>query len=67
MTINVTAADEPEQAPEEGKKEVVNPQDIDPESMMIVEAFDPVLVTCHNDSFIRFWTPEVRLVHVLDV
>ena len=65
MTINITAAEEhPDHtdADEEKKEEIVNPQDIDPESMMIVESFDPVLVTCHNDSFIRFWTPEVRKI-----
>ena len=33
--------------------------DTDPDSKMIVETFDPVMVTCHQDSFIRFWSLQV--------
>ena len=31
----------------------------DPESHMIVETYDPVIVTCHQDAMIRFWDAQV--------
>ena len=34
----------------------------DPDNKMIVDEYDPILVTGHQDSFIRFWTPEVRFI-----
>ena len=35
--------------------------DIDPEARMIVDTYEAVLVSCHQDSFIRFWTLEVKI------
>jgi hypothetical protein len=35
--------------------------DDNPEAHYVVEVFDPVLVSCHNDSFIRFWNLQVNL------
>ena len=31
----------------------------DPDAKMIVETYEPVLVSCHQDSFIRFWSLQV--------
>ena len=39
----------------EDEKEV----DLDPSANMIVETFEPILVSVHQDSFIRFWSNEV--------
>jgi hypothetical protein len=33
----------------------------DPEKNMIVESYDPVIVTCHQDAMIRFWDAQVGL------
>ena len=33
----------------------------DEESKYITEEYDPVLVSVHQDSFIRFWTMEVKV------
>ena len=64
MTIKVDGeeGEHLEQQTEEAEKKPQphDDDDIDPESKMIIEAFDPVLVTCHMDSFIRFWTPQVK-------
>ena len=35
--------------------------DLDPNSKMIVTTYDPIIVTCHQDSFVRFWTLQVIL------
>ena len=35
--------------------------DLDPNSKMIVTTYNPIIVTCHQDSFIRFWTMQVIL------
>ncbi|KAK2162660.1 hypothetical protein LSH36_94g03011 [Paralvinella palmiformis] len=37
------------------KKPYEDDEDFDPESRMLVDTYDPVLVSCHSDSFIRFW------------
>ena len=34
--------------------------DDNPDNNYIVEEFPPVLASCHQDSFIRFWDMEVR-------
>ena len=33
----------------------------DEESKYITEEYDPVLVSVHQDSYIRFWTMEVKI------
>ena len=41
----------------------VDPADVDPDSRMIVDVYEPVMVSCHQDSFIRFWDPyDVSLI-----
>jgi hypothetical protein len=32
----------------------------DPDAKMIVDTFDPILVSVHQDAFIRFWDIEVK-------
>ena len=34
-------------------------EDDNPENHMIVESFPPVMVTCHQDAYIRFWDLQV--------
>lgn len=34
----------------------------DPNTKMLVTEYDPLLVSVHADSFIRFWTMEVTMV-----
>ncbi|CAH1792147.1 unnamed protein product [Owenia fusiformis] len=43
--------------------EEVNLDDIDPDQFVIVQQFDPVLISCHQDSVIRFWDLEGALLH----
>ena len=31
----------------------------DPDAKMIVDTFDPILVSVHQDAFVRFWDMEV--------
>ncbi|ELT96575.1 hypothetical protein CAPTEDRAFT_219855 [Capitella teleta] len=51
---------EEEEKPSQAEGEELD--DDDPDSKMIVETFAPVMVSCHQDSFIRFWTPEGELL-----
>ena len=37
----------------------IKSSDVDPTAKMIVSEYDPVLVSCHADSFIRFWDTKV--------
>ncbi len=58
----VASADDTSKAEErEGqeKAEKDTADDVDPESRIIVEKFDPVLVSLHQDAYIRFWSLEV--------
>ena len=32
--------------------------EVDPDAKMLVTEYDPILVSVHGDSFIRFWTME---------
>ena len=36
----------------------------DPDAKMIVDTFDPILVSVHQDAFVRFWDMEVSLCDV---
>ena len=49
----------PEKDEEHGDPE--EEDDLDPNSKMIVTTYNPIIVTCHQDSFIRFWTMQVIL------
>ena len=51
---NTLEKDEEHEEPEEE-------DDLDPNSKMIVTTYDPIIVTCHQDSFVRFWTLQVIL------
>ena len=46
---------------DEEQEEEDEDDDLDPNSKMIVTTYDPIIVTCHQDSFIRFWTMQVIL------
>lgn len=37
---------------------------VDPDAKMIVEKFKPVIVSVHQDAYIRFWTMEVLRIIV---
>lgn len=37
----------------------------DPDAKMIVDIFDPILVTVHHDAFVRFWDLEVSIKNLL--
>ncbi|XP_070576950.1 WD repeat-containing protein 64-like isoform X2 [Ptychodera flava] len=37
-------------------------EDIDPQATMIVTSYDPLIVTCHADACIRFWTLQGEMV-----
>ncbi|XP_038075924.1 WD repeat-containing protein 64-like isoform X2 [Patiria miniata] len=37
-------------------------ENIDPTAKMIVTTYDPILVSCHSDAFIRFWDMKGEMV-----
>ncbi|XP_077997639.1 WD repeat-containing protein 64-like isoform X1 [Glandiceps talaboti] len=54
--------DASEQGEPKDEEEEEDFENIDPEATMIVSVYDPVLVTCHTDSYIRFWTMEGDMI-----
>jgi len=44
------------------EEEELEEEEDEMEKRYITEVYDPVLVSVHQDSYIRFWTMEVRIV-----
>ena len=57
MIFTETEDDKSKTTEGQGDTTVGDSADIDPTTRMIIDAYDPVMVTCHQDSYIRFWDP----------